>query len=294
MKWTYATAGVFVITSQLALADATLVICGNTESTEDQFREMSQSAYQYSNAVGDSKFVFLGPKKWGVGKAEDVVTVPSGKSSGPAKESIAIAIQKAVKDLPPGEVLKIFISDHGFEPSSESKPKSSGLYMSRAKVTHQDLNELIRDNVPQDRKVILVGAYCYSGGLHNISFENSNVCSAAVTDFRTPAAGGNWFTGIPTYGNNFWKSALKLRKASGSKPALYESHVEASRDDFLNDWRGDLSSFAYVDQVLNQGPYQEKLGFWDSLFGDVPTSNDWDIDQYLKNQKAILFVQFYY
>jgi len=273
------------------LADSTLVITGNLEGSARLFKDMSTKAALYSKRVGDDKFVFVSPVSWDLAEGDnyfdaDINFDPLNLRS---KALLRNALKQALKDLPPGENLKIFLSDHGYEPTDEKVPLTSGLMLGKVRFSHKDFADIIKEVVPKERKVLLIGSYCFSGGLHSISFENDNICSSAVTDFRTPARAEE-FTGPikiadPTYGASFWDASLRMLAKEKKRPALFQAHVEAVLGDTpLNDWRGDLSSFAFVDHVLGEGPYTVQGmigGFW-SWSKHVPYSQIWDINPYLK------------
>jgi hypothetical protein len=102
-----------------------------------------------------------------------------------------------------------------------------------------------------ENPVRLVGSYCFSGGLHQLAFTLPHVVCSTLTDFRSEAFRK---TGHDlTYSNKVWGTFHSSQQKTPR--TLYHAHWTAMTGEGMNDGRGSLSSMAYVDSVLGQGPF---------------------------------------
>jgi len=160
----------------------------------------------------------------------------------------------------------VFITGHGVGPQSREELLGGGLpvfgsHGVQTQYSNHNLQNVIRDCSGPDRFIRLVGTHCYSGGLSNIVFDEKipNICSASSTD----GLHFGWSSdegppgGISLYGQAFFNE-LKHREFPLGKTgsvSLLEAHLSGFLSDSLNDGRAQLSSLAYVDYVLHEGPY---------------------------------------
>jgi hypothetical protein len=264
-----------------ALAAELIVLTGYVDKPlQYDFKNSAQSAYLYSKKSGDHITFAAGLSKDLSVYSEKKKTwdfIEDNDAKPLANFSRVKDLQKIIKNrlhnLKKGEPLKIFINDHGTMPSSESDPLSSGFFMSSGRMSHKQLQDVLKEVVPIDQKVILVGAHCYSGGIHNIAFNMPNVCSASATDFRTTAISVNF---TKEYGATFWDNA--------HGHTLSQTQNLTSEMIRSNDYRSQLSSMAYVDHILKTGPYKHQLNFFDRIFlgKTVPPSTLWKFEDVVK------------
>ena len=257
----------FLFSRTFAQADPqTVIISGGGDYLDDHQRyyNVSKLAYETEEKMGVTPYVVANTGSWDFPKKEK-------SFSATHKKNVELAIKAAAAKLAPGESLTLFVNDHGSAPNNLSDPLSSGIVLYghplADELTNQELMELIKKYVPTTSNVKLVGIQCFAGGLHSISFDLPNVCSAAGTDFRSanfsiehPFNDFNPVRNVPVdemspYGKGFW-STVK------SKTSLFEAHMAGEAADHLNSGRGDLSSMAYVDSVMKTGAYDGINKVW--------------------------------
>lgn len=261
-----------------AQAAEMIVLTGYVDKKlQSDFENSSKAAYEYSKRAGDNITFAAGlydglrvyskkSQTWKFIKPADAKPLANFSSTADLKNILV----KSLKKLKEGEPLKIFINDHGTAPHSESDELSSGFYMSSGKISHEEFEDVLKSVIPKNQKVILVGAHCYSGGLHNISFDLPNMCSASASDFRTTAVSGSL---LKEYGETFWNNA--------SGHTLSETQNRTTEMIYSNDYRSQISSMAYIDKVLGVGPYKERLNFFERVFLGklVPKTKDWKFEK---------------
>ncbi len=259
-----------------AFADPqTLIIAGgaNPKSVGIRYLNISKHAYDTGKIFGQSPEVAALDGQW---KFAD-----KGKMH-PAMEDkdIENAIKSMVKKLKPGEPFNFFINDHGYGPNSERKPENSGFYLYNPesnwdknpsydvpKMSHEKFLEMINKLVPKETPVRIIGIHCFSGGLHSIAFSRPNTCTSASTDFRTPTYSEEKFN---LYGKSFWEEFYRkdFDLDHDNKTSLFEAHMGGFTHDDNNESRADVSSFAYVDSILKEGPYVEQDSWLKRVFDD--------------------------
>jgi hypothetical protein len=171
-------------------------------------------------------------------------------------ENLIAAFELIQANLQPGEPVDIHISDHGAPADTGDDPWNGGFVLfQEAKdtppwgVSHKELKYLIEKYIHPTSLVRLVGSYCFSGGLHHISFQLPNVCSTTLTDFLNPSV----CVLHRSFDRSFW---LEIgSKAAESPRSIFSAHWAAMPLDLLNEGRGSLSSMSYVDHILKCGPY---------------------------------------
>jgi hypothetical protein len=97
-------------------------------------------------------------------------------------ENLEAAFKLIQANLNPGDPVDIHISDHG-APAEEGDDAWNGSFVLFQEssdtppwaVSHRELKNLIEQYIPSTSLVRLVGSYCFSGGLHQISFQLPNV-----------------------------------------------------------------------------------------------------------------------
>lgn len=238
-------------------ASQTLIISGGYGADLDDpwYRTISKIGFEAETARDRSVYVAAKDNKW---------DFPISGKRFPARSEADIeeAIKKAASNLKRGDSLFLFITDHGGAPSSETDPLSSKIVLwgpdawSMPAITHKKLLSLLEKYVPKDASIKLAGTHCFSGGLHSVAFALPNTCSIASTDFRTPSLTAYDKNKSYTYG--LWQEIKEKRfdLDGDNKTSLQEAHLDAIVTDTENENRSDISSTAYIDFVLQEGPYK--------------------------------------
>jgi hypothetical protein len=223
--------------------------------------EFGKSAFYFiKRAEKKGEKVYFGsPRKYSfVNKKHNFHTVTKA-------QDIKDMLKEIKKDLSPTDQLNIFINGHGHSTNNENKPEETGIVLKNGKISHDLLDQYIDDEIPFMTKVKITAPYCFSGGIHSISFYRPNTCSVSATDFRTPSYGeGDIFFGTTSsYGTNFSKLINK-------KPilSLADAHKEIVLSDFRNDQRGSLSSMDFIKRKLSQSQYGSSQSLIDRLSGE--------------------------
>lgn len=259
-----------MLTSAQAWAkDQTLIIVGSQPKDPKGFEESSRLIYEQSRKAGREVRILATDGSFKFGAAGEMLPASSLDS---VREQIQAAVERIKRD-PKGGTLLIHIDDHGTSPATS--PASGGFLLHNASekdgnwVSHPQLFLAIKDLVPPNVRVKLVGEYCYSGGLHEVAFRLSNACAASVTDFRTPGLSAK--DEASAYAKGFY--------GAGLGDSLMGSHWKGASLDQFNEMRGQTSSMAYIDKVMGTGAYDpENKAGWTSIIrlrspsGDSPTA----------------------
>lgn len=249
---------IFLGTSAYAFESNVLVIAGGADATRHE--NVSKLAFDVAQRFGQKALIATN-KKWEWLPGQQFLPADSGAQMGmafsffgsarnPEKFSSAISL--------------VFINDHGGASSLQDGPIASTIVLGNGELwSGAELSKQIKQSLLNQKYVRLVGIQCYSGGLHEISFENENTCSASNTDF---ASVSNSDPKISAYGKGFWEEIRnpRLDLDGDGKVNLMEAHFAGALSDTLNEGKGQTSSMAYVDKVLAHGPYRY------SLFNEPP------------------------
>lgn len=154
----------------------------------------------------------------------------------------------------------IFMTGHGFSPRVESNPRTAGLQSifknGETALNNKVLGNLIGKKLDNTKYNRIIATQCYSGSIHNISFDFENVCSLSSTDWKSPS--------IVTQKDNInlyvkgiliEKQSSNLGLNSNGKMNLIDAHIAGILTDYKNDSKQSPSSIAYVDYILGEGPY---------------------------------------
>lgn len=188
------------------------------------------------------------------------------------------ALEEFHKQSKPGGSSLIFINDHGGAPVSNDDPASATISLGgQIDLRTQDFGDFANLKLSDQKYVRLVGIQCFSGALHEVSFQNENTCSATSTDFSVTNLSDER---ISLYGQGFWyaaNSATYERSPAdldeNGEVSLLEAHYAGMVEDTNNEGRGQTSSMAFIDKVLKQGAYDptnvERHGFFDFNYSKI-------------------------
>jgi hypothetical protein len=168
-------------------------------------------------------------------------------------EKIMSHFSNQLDSLTPGTNVRFITTGHGFEPDDGPAIHRN------ATIGLDKLSQLFKKN--QNKTVRLLSTQCYSGSMHQLAFENNNVCVSASTDRRTahfnPADGTAEHQGafLSASAQNGWDLDHNGRMS------MYERHLSGLLADTQNYSRSDLSSNAYIDFITKSGAYSTTTSF---------------------------------
>ena len=149
----------------------------------------------------------------------------------------------------------LYINDHGEWSRRTADPFDAGIYLPNKSIyTNAQLLKDMNSDACASKKIRIIATNCYSGAVHHVAFERANTCSAASTAHNRLA-----FTKaeVPSYDRNLPNFLFQKNLAMGSpgQKNLYKTHLAAFFKDYVNDGKGQISSAAYVDYILQEGAY---------------------------------------
>jgi len=242
-------------------ADISFILSGGgrPDDNHKSFGESSKVAYTASKEMSLNTLVAYADGHLADLPSSDVVPATGLKDTVTAMTRQAFDLSKRG-----GGTMLVYIGNHGLPPMKKDDYLGGGavLYTKSNKgdpqvISHRQFSQLF-SQYPRNVRILLVGNYCFDGGLHEISFANENVCSVSSTDWRTvsllPADKPTSFT------ETFWQEARAHKTLEQAGQEAIESHAE-------NGMRGQVSSLAFVDKVLKTGSYDpSNAASWVSLF----------------------------
>jgi hypothetical protein len=235
--------------SSAALAESsTVMISGGKNDIVDyaNFKRDADQVYAVENGRDRPLYIVASLGQWKFPKARVVRPATS-------KEEVINVLKTAGSRLKAGETLLLFIDDHGDTAESEKDPasakivlRSTNVFTAPPKISVREFGDILDATIPRSARIKIVADFCYSGGLHQLAFNHDNIATAVVTDFRTVA------TIKAPYVEGFWREI-----AADAKTSLIEAHLAGLLNDQGNAGRGVISSIAYVQSLMKQGPYKE-------------------------------------
>lgn len=263
----------FNLLISISLADTSIIIAGNAnDDNYYQFRNMIDSAYRSFSQNNDKIFV-------GSNLPDDRIDfLPKGlnHSSTESEKDLERILKQAVEKSDPNEPIKIYFTGHGYNPRRESSTQSGGVKIGFNNVSHKAIKKMIKKIIGTKRPVKIIASHCYGGGINSIAHDLPNVCSASATDYRSFSRAEA--LGQTTYGSKFFNSLNTIRSDlnKDGKVSMWEAHFLGSRHDYVNDWRGEISSFSYVNKILEKGPYKSRLNWFQELYSSTPETSNWN------------------
>ncbi|MBS1962616.1 MAG: hypothetical protein JST04_10395 [Bdellovibrionales bacterium] len=238
---------------------------GNYESYNEEQLDRAKKAGVKVYGTGYERTVFLD-------QLADRKERESPKEA--AKRNILAQLMKLDKTKP----ITIHISDHGWNGGLNGDgtlpPEKSGMAVKMQSnpfeegipeliLTHGEFAELLTKaglTGPKAPPVRIVAEHCYGGGVHWISQQFPNVCTAAFTDNKNV----NWISDDEA--GSMWRYVGAEKKA-GRTPTLFEGFYAGwSAKDREDSVGGALGSTQFVKDVLQKrGIQTEDLGQWTSL-----------------------------
>jgi hypothetical protein len=126
-------------------------------------------------------------------------------------------------------------------------PKDNNAVTGRsARITLKELGGII-ETASLGHPVRIVCLTCFSGGIHAISRNIPNVCTASTTSHLLPSP-----VGVPDFefSKGFWNAMQESKK-----PIFAEAVISGLKNDPMNLSFGQLSSLDYIDYLFNRGPH---------------------------------------
>ncbi len=181
----------------------------------------------------------------------------------------ASALRMAGSRTPKGSDLVLYVGDHGMTsnrhffvgpPGGAGDPDDTGVVFTMnpfaSLLKWGEIVDSARRGLPSESSLKIIASACFSGGVHRAVARNEKSCALAATDYLSVS----WFSLKPNITNFDSLVAEQVRKAGfdpdrSGKSSLMEAYFYALEHDALNGVRPSISSFDYVDQVLQEGPY---------------------------------------
>lgn len=172
------------------------------------------------------------------------------------------AVRAAAAQLKPDAGITIIFKGHGTASNNEDllnggiqvTPSSNKSSLFLNTILYKEIETILKEELPRSTRIRLVFDSCFSGAVHQISFDLKNVCSASTSDFRTQVYIYPLDKTSP-YQRTFWSEF----DSAPAGATLSRLHANASENDPVNGERAMLSSEAYVDSVLKTGSYAKTL-----------------------------------
>jgi hypothetical protein len=169
------------------------------------------------------------------------------------KKDILKKIKETLKSLKDGEVLDLFVTDHGISRTTRKgmplvdtaiilKGINDEEFNEEKIITHQELADVIQNYKPKNSVVRTVGIHCYAGGLNHMASYTEGTCGSSSTNDKNLTYSSDAFN---HYGFGFFE-ALK----NHSKYSINEAHFKAMKNDLINNGRAQLSSQAFIENLI--------------------------------------------
>ncbi len=156
----------------------------------------------------------------------------------------------------------IDLAGHSWPGTEKMDYKSSGLvlptnFYQKIKVyRYEAMLQDIKNNIENDKNLILISDTCYGGGVHYLAEKRKRTCAFSSTDHRTLSAKNKHITDTRS-STLIWEN-LKMGKS------LFQSYFEILKDDNLNGGRGLISSKFIIHKKLGKNSFDKSYN--DRLF----------------------------
>lgn len=246
-----------LLTSALLAETKYLIINGGHSKSANRttYYEQTKSAYDAIKSQGGDPVILNADGTW---NSHDKPISDNDKPKIYSGINDIGDIKKAIDsmNLSASDDLVIYFTGHGDAPNSYSTdaedPHRLSTYTlwNEGRVTWKEMGELLGRYNTSNLK--LVTDVCNGGGVHYISQQLENTCSVSAVPFYMKSSSGVRKTGL--FASAFWD---KFKNGEN----LMSSAVNAFTHDMGNPGMGSLSSFDYIDYVLNSGQYEEENKF---------------------------------
>lgn len=156
---------------------------------------------------------------------------------------------KAMK-IKDGDSLVLYVNAHGRSPRNPSDPSTATIQAWGSEIEFNQLAGALK-KLPQGVNLKLVTTTCFGGGVHSISIELPNVCSASMTSYFSKSSSGGFEESL--FNKGLWQNFVDTR----ANTSFAAANLAGFRGDSANLNLGRLSSFDYVDYVMRRGPYEK-------------------------------------
>ena len=170
---------------------------------------------------------------------------------------------QAIKDMvsnTKNSNIVIYLTGHGDAPEDPAKPETSSVMFFGDLYSYKEIQQVLAKYPTAKFKII--SDLCFSGGVHTISKNLNNVCSASPVPYFT-----KFYHGSPVkiiWTRYVWQEIYRTK----GRTSLAKASFEGFDKDIANINLGNLSSFDYVHFILKKGPYSKI--YRDIRYDEIP------------------------